>query len=148
MNGTESLILQGVQLAIDRLSLEVAQQREEARSRGKYEGLPEWLDLEQAVTLKRGLCPRKMRVVDDEPLPGGASISAYRCRQFLQPCCGKNYRLVGGRRCWRKEDVIEWLGVTDEELGEYADKHESALPDIYQKRGRGDPPQRSKNGTG
>jgi hypothetical protein len=42
--------------------------------------------------------------------------------------------MVGGRRCWKKEDVIAWLAITDEDLKNYAEKHSVELPEVYQKR--------------
>ena len=43
--------------------------------------------------------------------------------------------MVGGRRCWKKDDVIAWLSITDEELKNYAEKYRVILPDVYQRRG-------------
>jgi hypothetical protein len=140
MNETENLILQGIQLGIDRLALEIAKQRQEAQSRGQYAGLPEWIDLEQAVTLKRGICVEKKRAENGKrreagaAIVGGASLNHYRQKLFLQPCCGRNYKMVGGRRCWKREDVIAWLGITDEGLKGYAEKNSAELPEIYLKR--------------
>jgi hypothetical protein len=140
MNETESLVLQGLQLGVDRLALEIAKQRQEAESRGRLETLPEWLDLEQAVALKRGLCPQKKRAengksrIEGEVIEGGASLNFYRQKLFLQPCCGVNYKLIGGRRCWKKEDVIAWLAITDEDLKAYAEKYRAELPSAYKRR--------------
>jgi len=133
MTENENLILQGLQIGIDRLAFEIAKQRQEAESRGRYDDLPEWLDLEQVVALKRGLCATKKRG-GDELTMGGASLNTYRQKLFLQPCCGLNYKMVGGRRCWCKEDVIAWLAITDEGLKAYAEKYGVKLPDIYIER--------------
>ena len=133
MNESENLILQGLQIGLDRLAFEIAKQRQEAESRGRFAELPEWLDLEQAVALKRGLCATKKRGGDDLVM-GGASLTTYRQKLFLQPCCGMNYKMIGGRRCWKKEDVIVWLAITDEDLKAYAEKHRVKLPDVYIKR--------------
>jgi hypothetical protein len=133
MNESENLILQGLQIGLDRLALEIAKQRQEAESRGRFAELPEWLDLEQAVALKRGLCATKKRGGDDLVM-GGASLTTYRQKLFLQPCCGLNYKMISGRRCWKKEDVIAWLAITDEDLKTYADKYRVTLPDVYKKR--------------
>jgi hypothetical protein len=141
VNDTENLILQGLQLNIDRLSLEITKLRQEAQSRGRYAALPEWIDLEQALILKRGICTEKKRAEKGEtkplgaPIVGGASLTTYRQKLFLQPCCGMNYKMVGGRRCWKKDDVIAWLSITDEELKNYAEKYQVNLPDVYQRRG-------------
>jgi hypothetical protein len=127
MNARENLILQELKLEIGKLAYEISRQQRETGQCGRYDGFPEWLDLEQAVALKRGIKVEEA---------GGASLATYRQKLFLQPCCGRDYRLVGGRKCWRKADVIEWLGVTDEILAEYAKKWQVELPDVYKRRGR------------
>jgi hypothetical protein len=99
LNAYENLIIQGLALQIQNLAIEIGKQREDALSRSRFSGLPEWVTLEQAAALK-----------------GGPALITYRQKRFLQPCCGLGWRLVGGRRCWRREDVIEWLAVTDEGL--------------------------------
>lgn len=135
MNENENIYLQGLNLSINALSVEIAKQRQEAAERGRYDGLPEWIDLEQAVGIKRGLCANKKHAENDFII-GGASLNTYRQKLFLQPCCGLNYKLVGGRRCWKKDDVIAWLAITDEDLSDYAEKHRAELPDIYKRRKR------------
>jgi hypothetical protein len=140
MNDTENLILKGLLLSIDRLDMDIARQRQEVQSRGSYDSLPEWLDLEQAITLKRGICAGKKRAENgktrDEctPVLGGASINFFRQKLYLQPCCGRNYRMIGGRRCWKKDDVIKWLSVTDEDLMTYAETYGTQLPKVYMDR--------------
>ena len=125
MNEMENLYLQGIKIAVDTLTAEIAKQRQDAARRGHYDNLPEWIDLEQAVTLKRGICAGKKRAEKgkkrsaDEPVEGGASMNTFKQKPSLQPCCGLNYKMIGGRRCWKKADVIAWLGVTDDDLEEY-----------------------------
>ena len=119
MNATEDFTLQGLKLEIAHLAMEIAKQREELSMKSKYDNLPAWLTFEQSQSLK-----------------GAPAVASMRSKPFLQPCCGKKYRLIGGRKCWRKEDVLEWLNVTDEELTQYADRHEVALPENYRKRSR------------
>jgi hypothetical protein len=137
MNETESLLLQSLQLSIDRVALDIAKLRQDVQSRTRFADLPEWIDLEQAVNLKRGVCTEKKRAEngkarnDGAPVTGGTSLTTYRQRLFLQPCCGTNYKMVGGRRCWKKDDVIAWLSITDENLKAYAEKHRADLPQIY-----------------
>lgn len=130
---SNNIILQGLKIAVDTLAAEIAAQRQEAAMRGQYDWLPEWIDLEQAVALKRGIKNR----TDDDPYAGGAPLSFYRQKLFLQPCCGLNHKTIGGRRCWKKNDVIEWLSITDEALVEYAQKnnYKNPLPETYKKRG-------------
>jgi hypothetical protein len=119
MNAEENLMLMGMKLSIDKLAFEIARQREDEAAKTRYGDLPEWITLEHATALK-----------------GGAAKNTYRQKLFLQPCCGKNYRLVGGRRCWRRDDVIEWLGITDDNgLKSYAENLGVQLPEIYLRRG-------------
>jgi hypothetical protein len=117
MNAEERLVLQGMELALKQLALEIAKNRQEAETKSQYKNLPEWITLEKAVALK-----------------GGGTLNTYRQKLFLQPCCGMNYRLVSGRRCWRREDVIEWLGVSDESLKGYAGRFAVSLPKNYEQR--------------
>jgi hypothetical protein len=118
MNAQESLVLQGVQLAVDRLALEIATQRKDAEEQARFKSLPEWVTLEQAAAVK-----------------GGPALVTYRQRPFLRPCCGRNFKMVGGRQCWHRDRVIEWLGITDAELKRYATAHNVKLPENYEKRG-------------
>ena len=67
------------------------------------ETLPEWVTLELAVEKK-----------------GGGSLSTYKTRLYLQPCCGRNSKRIAGRKCWKREDVLAWIEITDELLPEYA----------------------------
>lgn len=53
---------------------------------------------------------------------GGPALSTYRTRPFLQPCGGQNSFRVGGRKCWKKADVEEWLSVDDSQLETYLQK--------------------------
>jgi len=120
MKDGESLVLHGMQIAIERLTMEITKQRQEAEVQARFKGLPEWVTLKQAAELK-----------------GGPTSTTYEQKSFLMPCCGKNFRMVGGRRCWHRDDVIVWLGITDKELKQYADKYSTRLPDTYEKRSAG-----------
>ncbi|GHV90413.1 hypothetical protein AGMMS50268_09160 [Spirochaetia bacterium] len=118
MNAEENLVLQGLKLEIANLALQIAGQRQAEVEAGQYRSLPEWVTLEQAAALK-----------------GGPSLTTYRQRQFLQPCCGRDYRIVGGRHCWHRDEVIRWLRITDVELKRYAAERSVKLPETYEKRG-------------
>jgi len=120
MKDNESLALHGMQIAIERLTMELAKQRQEAEAQARYKDLPEWVTLKQAAALK-----------------GGPTFITYEQKSFLMPCCGKNSEIVGGRRCWHRDDVIVWLGITDKKLKQYANKYSTRLPDTYEKRSAG-----------
>ncbi|MBD5427797.1 MAG: hypothetical protein HDR39_00465 [Treponema sp.] len=66
------------------------------------ERLPEFITLELAAKLK-----------------GGAAYNTYKTRVHLQPCGGARSVRVGGRKCWKKADVLEWLTVDDNALESY-----------------------------
>lgn len=66
------------------------------------EQLPEFITLELAAKLK-----------------GGAAFNTYKTRAHLQPCGGARSVRVGGRKCWKKSDVLEWLTVDDTGLEAY-----------------------------
>jgi hypothetical protein len=120
LNSQENLVLQGLALQVQSLALEIGKQRRETQERSRFAGLPEWITLEQAAALK-----------------GGPALITYKQKKFLQPCCGLEWRLVGGRHCWRREDVIEWLSVTDEGLKKYAAQRRVEIPENYAKRSGG-----------
>jgi hypothetical protein len=119
MNVNENFALESLKVEILNLAREIAAQRKEIHVKSKYDGLSAWLTFEQSQSLK-----------------GAPAVASMRSKPFLQPCCGKKYRLIGGRKCWRKEDVLEWLDVTDEGLKEYADRHGVELPENYRKRSK------------
>jgi len=117
MKETENLILQGLKLELATLTAEVQKIAAKIVAPAVTVTMPEWVNLETAVKLK-----------------GGGALSTYQTRIFLQPCCGLNCRLIGGRKCWRREDVIHWLTITDADLKAYAAKWKVNIPENYKKR--------------
>lgn len=79
--------------------------------------IPEWVTLENACKLK-----------------GGGALQTYKTKLFLQPCCGTNYSYVCGRKSWNKQDVIEWLSITDSHLKTYAERYGVTIPASYAAR--------------
>ena len=84
-----------------------------------FNNLPEWVTLDTACKLK-----------------GGGALETYRAKLFLQPCCGTNAQYVCGRKSWHKQDVIEWLSVTDHSLKAYAEKYGVTIPANYAERSK------------
>lgn len=86
-----------------------------------------------------GKIPKELPKPLEEPLPefvtldlavrhkGGAALNTCKSKYYLQPCGGTNSHRVGGRKCWRREDVIEWLGVDDTELPKYLKRFEVTI---------------------
>jgi hypothetical protein len=116
MNAEEKLILQGFKISIESLGLAIRELRASSAARN-LEDIPEWVNLETAATLK-----------------GGPALATYQTKLFLQPCCGRNYKLVGGRKCWHRDFIIPWLAIDDSALKAYADEWKVNLPEIYAKR--------------
>jgi hypothetical protein len=118
MNTTElEMILQGYSIAISTLTQEIQALRIDIQKQKRIDNLPDWINLETAVSLK-----------------GGPAYQTYRTKLFLQPCCGRNYQYVGGRKCWRREDVLDWLAITDSSLKAYAEKWKVSIPENYERR--------------
>ena len=117
MNQSESLILQGIKIEIATLTQEFQKLAARLYIPPSPAPLPEWITLETAVSLK-----------------GGACLSTYQTRLFLQPCCGLNYRKIGGRKCWRRDEVLRWVTITDADLKAYAAEWKVEIPANYKER--------------
>lgn len=117
MNTEEKMILQGFKISIEELGLAMLQLKSEFAATKTTADIPEWVNLKTAVKLK-----------------GGGSLATYQSKLFLQPCCGLNYKLVAGRKCWHREQIIKWLAIDDSALKAYAEEWRVTLPDIYKKR--------------
>lgn len=116
--GKDRFLLESIQLNTTRLlSLLEEQNTVIRRETTVPDPLPEWVNLELAVEKK-----------------GGGSLSTYRTRLYLQPCCGRNSKRIAGRKCWHRDDVLEWLQVTDDKLPEYAQKWGVSLPPDKQRQ--------------
>ncbi|MDR2734283.1 MAG: hypothetical protein LBC99_06500 [Spirochaetota bacterium] len=130
--------IEGLKIFIERLSLEIAKLRLEVHENKRHENLPEWVDLKQAVALKRGLLSAMSGLNNDKSAHLNGAYSTCHARAFLQPCCGRNSKLVGGVKCWKRENVIKWLNVTDSELAEYAKEFYVKIPLMYMQRSESD----------
>jgi hypothetical protein len=116
MNNTENVFLQSLDMKISQLILEIRDTQKKEASKDISESMPEWMTLQQAAKYK-----------------GGAAFDTYKTQYWLQPCCGMKSNKVGGRKVWRREDVIEWLSVTDDQLWSYADRVGASIPHKYEK---------------
>jgi len=118
MNSRElELILQGHQIELSKMTLALNEFKESIAQKTKYENLPAWINIDLASKLK-----------------GGCSLGTVKNALYLQPCCGTNYKLIGGRKCWRDIDVLEWLEISDSELKQYAKKWKVDIPEKFIKR--------------
>jgi hypothetical protein len=118
MNTRElELILQGHQIELSKITLALNEFKEAVVKKTKYDNLPEWINIDMAHKLK-----------------GGCTINHFKNVRYLQPCCGANSKTIGGRKCWRLADVIEWLEISDAGLAKYAKTWGVALPERYGER--------------
>ena len=111
------LTLQGLNLELTKISYTLDELKAEVTRKSKYDDLPEWINIDLAIKMK-----------------GGCSPKWIKNNQFLQPCCGTNFKRIGGRKCWDKEAVIFWLAITDSELKNYAESWKVKIPEKYEKR--------------
>ena len=65
--------------------------------------IPEYVSLKEAAKLK-----------------GVTSYENLQKKPWHQPCCGTRIVRLNGHRCWKRQDIIEWLAVNDSNLEEYA----------------------------
>jgi hypothetical protein len=114
MNAQENLQLQALEIKVAQLIQAISESRRGAEQEARVQELPEWITLDRAAALK-----------------GGAAYETYNTKYWLQPCCGLKSRRIGGRKSWRREDVIDWLPVTDEGLYEYAKKMGAKIPEKF-----------------
>ncbi|MGL4982396.1 MAG: hypothetical protein ACRC4W_06055 [Treponemataceae bacterium] len=77
----------------------------------KYEELGEYVPCRKAYELK-----------------GVGTWSHFQRTKCYQPCGGTHYEVVYGKKCWKKELVLEWLLITDEDLPKYLKKFGVSIP--------------------
>jgi hypothetical protein len=87
-------------MKVSRLIFEIREGQKKEETGDRHDSIPEWATLQQAAKYK-----------------GGAVFDTCRTQYLLLPCCGLNSRKVGGRKSRKREDVIEWLSVTDDRYG-------------------------------
>jgi hypothetical protein len=116
MTNMENVFLQSLDMKVSQLLLEIKDTQKQEERKTLYESVPEWVTLQQAAKFK-----------------GGAAFDTFKTQYWLQPCCGLKSRKIGGRKVWRREDVLEWLSVTDDQLWEYARKVGASIPNKYEK---------------
>jgi hypothetical protein len=114
MNATENLFLQSLDLKLSQLIIDINNREKEGEREKLSRELPEWVNLPLAVEKK-----------------GGGAYATYETQWWLQPCCGKRSKRWCGRKVWHRDDVIEWLSVSDDKLWDYAQKMGASIPDRY-----------------
>jgi hypothetical protein len=114
MNGIENMFLQSLDLKISQLIIDINKRFEDEDRIKLVLSLSEWMPLQAAAKLK-----------------GGAALDTYKTQYWIQPCCGLKSKRVGGRKVWHRDDVIEWLKITDDKLWDYAERLGARIPGKY-----------------
>lgn len=102
------MVLRGIELKIDRVLdfLGSIEKTKEVREKADKMEVGAWVTLTQAWQLQGKLY----------------SLATLRTRADLQPCGGRGV-MIGRNKCFRREDVMEWLAaVTPEERRTYRAK--------------------------
>jgi hypothetical protein len=111
------MFLQSIDLKISQLIVEINKKQEDEERSKLFQTLPEWMSIQTAAKIK-----------------GGAALDTYKTQYWLQPCCGLKSKRVGGRKVWHRDNVIEWLAITDDKLWEYAERQGAKIPDKYKRK--------------
>jgi hypothetical protein len=114
MNAMENLFLQSLDLKLSQLIITINNKEKEGEREKLSRELPEWVNLPMAAQKK-----------------GAAAFDTYKTQYWLQPCCDLKSKKVGGRKSWHRDDVIEWLLITDDKLWDYARKMGVSIPAKY-----------------
>lgn len=103
MNELEHLNYQTLLLEIQKVQFLVNNFSELFSSGLFNKEIPEYVTLKEAAKLK-----------------GITSYENLMKKPWHQPCCGTNSVRINGHRAWKRQDIIEWLNVTDSNLEQYA----------------------------
>lgn len=104
----QEMVLRGLELKLDRILdfLSSAEKNKKIEEKAEKMEVGEWVTLTQAWKLQGRLY----------------SLATIRTRADLQPCGGRGV-MIGRNKCFRREDVMEWLAaVTPEERRTYRAK--------------------------
>jgi hypothetical protein len=117
MEAKDNLFLQALDLKLSQLIIDVNRRFDDEERAKALKDLPEWISIQDAAKIK-----------------GGAALDTYKTQYWLQPCCGLKSRRVGGRKVWHRDNVVEWLSISDDKLWEYAEKQGAKIPEKYKYR--------------
>ena len=104
MTEQEKIEIAGINLQLQKLSLQIERQSALIASSALVQKIPELCTLEQACRFK-----------------GGSDVASIRRKVWQQPCCGTRSKRCNGRKVWHREEIVRWLSVTDDMLEEYAE---------------------------
>ena len=103
LNQIDKLNLQSLILELQKQQLQMQQLQAFILQQDFQKQIPEYVSLKEAAKLK-----------------GVTSYENLQKKPWHQPCCGTRIVRLNGHRCWKRQDVIEWLAVEDSTLEEYA----------------------------
>ncbi len=103
LNQIDKLNLQSLILELQKQQLQMQQLQAFILQQDFQKQIPEYVSLKEAAKLK-----------------GVTSYENLQKKPWHQPCCGTRIVRLNGHRCWKRQDVIEWLAVDDSTLEEYA----------------------------
>lgn len=105
LNQIDKLNIQSLILELQKQQLQMQQLQAFILQQGFQKQIPEYVSLKEAAKLK-----------------GVTSYENLQKKPWHQPCCGTRIVRLNGHRCWKRQDIIEWLAVNDSNLEEYARK--------------------------
>lgn len=97
------LTLQQILLQLEKQAMELDRLRKQLVEKATEE-IPSFCTLKKACELK------------------GLNYKSLYHQKWQQPCCGTKQKKLNGNRVWSREEIIEWLKITDAELEGYAQK--------------------------
>ena len=103
LNQIDKLNLQSLILELQKQQFQMQQLQAFILQQDFQKQIPEYVSLKEAAKLK-----------------GVTSYENLQKKPWHQPCCGTRIVRLNGHRCWKRQDVIEWLAVDDSTLEEYA----------------------------
>ena len=103
LNQIDKLNLQSLILELQKQQLQMQQLQAFILQQDFQKQIPEYVSLKEAAKLK-----------------GVTSYENLQKKPWHQPCCGTRIVRLNGHRCWKRQDVSEWLAVEDSTLEEYA----------------------------
>ena len=103
LNQIDKLNFQSLILELQKQQLQMQQLQAFILQQGFQKQIPEYVSLKEAAKFK-----------------GVTSYEKLQKKPWHQPCCGTRIVRLNGHRCWKRQDVIEWLAVDDSTLEEYA----------------------------
>ncbi len=105
LNQIDKLNFQSLILELQKQQLQMQQLQAFILQQDFQKQIPEYVSLKEAAKLK-----------------GVTSYENLQKKPWHQPCCGTRIVRLNGHRCWKRQDIIEWLAVNDSNLEEYARK--------------------------